>query len=617
VSEVSCRTCAPSLEAVRECGLPLGELTLGLSASLSALLDPSSRISWDDFTRVLENAVRLLGEPEVLEQVACRYYSRSGSILGVVAAGIFDVRPLYHMGARWYGPSLYACTRATCVDLPDGRLRQVIEILPGYRDSKLFFHGMRGALRTGPVLLGQPLADVEMEVTPRRGVYLISPPPALSLWRRLRRVLSRRRVLDTELALYNDEVRRTYELARNAHERLDTQTQRLEQERRERERAQDLLQQAQRVDAMGRLAGGIAHDMNNVLTAIGGYAELALERVGRGDPIAADLEEIRHVTERGAGLVKQILAFGRHQSQAARPLELNSVLLGMQTMLSRLLPARVELSVLPSEAPVLVLANPVQIEQIIVNLVVNARDALPGGGRVAVEVQTAHPPARGGAGAAEGRLARIEVRDDGRGMDRETLAHAFEPFFTTRGDDGGTGLGLATVREIALRCGGSVQIESEPGHGTRVVVQLPQLAGAAAAETPRRGADAGPGGSETVLVVEDEADVRIVLTRTLEARGYKVMVAGDAEAALRAARTHDGPLDLLVCDVVLPDADGRLLARRIDSLRPELRGAVFVSGHLASAAGPEPPGLGERQTLLAKPFDAAELLDAVRRILDA
>jgi signal transduction histidine kinase/ActR/RegA family two-component response regulator len=603
------------LEAARERDLPLGDLALGLSVPLQTLLDPSSRISWDDFTRVLENAARLLGGPEVLEQVACRYYSRSGSILGVVAAGVFDVRPLYHMGARWYGPSLYACTRATCVDLPDGRIRQTIEILPDYRDSKLFFHGMRGALRTGPLLLGQPLAEVEMEVSPRRGVYLISPPPALSLWHRLRRILSRRSVLDTELALYNDEVRRTHEQARSAHERLDTERQRLEEVQRERERALDLLQQAQRVDAMGRLAGGIAHDMNNVLTAIGGYAELALERVGRADPIAADLEEIRHVSERGAGLVKQILAFERHQSRAARPLELTSVLLGMQSMLSRLLPERVELAVLPAEAPVLVLASPVQIEQIIVNLVVNARDA--GAGHIAVELRTAEPPARSPAAAAAGGLALIEVRDDGRGMDRETLARAFDPFFTTRGDEGGTGLGLATVREIAERCGGSVHIESEPGHGTRVVVQLPQLAEAAADEPRGRGADAIPGGSETVLVVEDEADVRIVLTRTLEARGYKVLVAGDAEGALRAARIHDGPLDLLVCDVVLPDADGRLLARRIDALRPELRGAVFVSGHLAAAASPEPPGLGERQALLAKPFDAPALLDAVRRILDA
>jgi len=622
MSEVSCRTCVPLVEAVRRQQLPAAELLRGLPYTLDSLARPSNRIPWSDYTRLLENGSRLLGGPESLEDVAMHYYEKAGGILGAVASRVWSARPLYHMGARWYGPSLYSSTRASCEDLPDGRIRQTIEILPGYRDSVLFFHAMRGGLRGIPILLGQPCANVEMEIAPRLGVFIIEPPAHLSAWARLRRSFSWSSALeraDEEFDVQREELQRGYELARKTSRRLDVQTRKLDEERLERERAEQLLLQAQKLETVGRLAGGIAHDFNNVLTSITGYAELAEARLKPGDPLAEDLDEIRSVTQRGASLVRQLLSFSRPRPSTPDVLELNSVISGMESMLTRLIPESIQLVIVPSCEPIRVFADPGQLEQVIVNLVVNSRDAMPGGGRITIEIGGSSTSELGVSGRSEpaGPWGRILVRDTGRGMDSKTLGRAFEPFFTTKARGKGSGLGLATVQRIVSQSGGAIRLESAVGRGTSVAIELPAGPPDSRRPRPRRAEDPLPGGQEAILVVEHDREMRALVRRTLEERGYSVLTAEDAEEALEVTRTHPGPIELLVTDRVLRSGDGSELARRVDALRPELRGAVFLSREaIGRSPTPEAP-LPAHRVHLARPVDPPALLRAVRRVLDS
>jgi signal transduction histidine kinase len=479
MSEVSCRSFFLLIEAVRDRGLSERELLRGLPYTVDALARPSNRIPWNDYVVLLENGAHLLGGPESLETLATRYFQRAGGMLGAVASRVLSARPLYHMGARWYGPAFFSSTSARCEDLGDGRIQQTIEILPGYRDSELFFHVMRGALRGVPALLGQPLASVEMGIMPRCGVFTIAPPPHLSAPGRIRRALSWRRALeraDQELEVERDELRGGYALTRMTSQQLEALSRAVAEERREHRRAEEMLRRAQRLETMGQLAGRGAHDFNNILTTITGCAELALERIGRDDPIATELEEIRAASERGATLVRQILGLSRPRASVPDSLELNSVIEGMESMLTRLVPESIELVVYPSPEPIPVVVDPGQFEQIVVNLVVNSRDAMPGGGRITIEISRAPPsevePALS-AGTQAVRYGRVEVRDTGCGMDSRTLSRAFEPFFSTKARGKGTGLGLAIVHGIVSQSGGVIRLESEVGNGTEVTIDLP------------------------------------------------------------------------------------------------------------------------------------------------
>lgn len=477
MSEVSCRTCTPLLEALQSAGRPLGDAVKGLSLSPETLLKPSNRIKWDEFLGILENVAGSLGGVDQLEEVGLKYYEHAGGLLGAVAARVSSARPLYHMGARWYGPSLYSATTATCVDLPDGRIRQVIEILPGYRTSELFFRSMRGGLRAAPLLLGQSEAQVEMAVSGRRAVFLITPPPSLTLWGRFRRAVRWQRTLekaDRELTDQRDEIQHGYEMAKRTSDLLSFQTRRLEHEQSQRQRAEQLLLQAQKLETIGRLSGSIAHDFNNVLTTILGYVDVALDRVDEENPLHPELEEIRAMGERGAELVQQLLSVGRPQTVVRRRMLLNEVVRSMETMLRRLLPAAVRVSVLPASGPLEVVADPGQIEQIVLNLAVNARDAMPDGGRLEIEMRRTTATAAGieDADPAAG-YARLEVRDTGQGMDPQTLASALEPFFTTKAPGKGSGLGLASVHSIVMSAQGTIHLDTELGKGTKVIIHLP------------------------------------------------------------------------------------------------------------------------------------------------
>jgi signal transduction histidine kinase len=481
MSEVSCRTCALLVDALQSAGIPLSEAVRGLSIPPDTLLRPSNRITWEEWLSVLENCARVLGGPDAVEEAGLRYYESAGGLLGALAARVSSARPLYHMGARWYGPSLFAATRAACEDLPDGRIRQTIEILPGFRVSQLYFQSMRGGLRATPMLLGQPPAQVEMTIEGRRATYLITPPPSLTWWGRIRRALTWRRTLekaDAELSAQREELQHGYEMARRTGELLSFQTRRLEHEQSQREHAEQLMLQAQKLETIGRLAGGIAHDFNNVLTTILGYVDVALERVDRDDPLHPDLDEIRAMSERGASLVEQLLTVSRPQPVVRRRVLLNEVILAMEPMLRRVLPAAVRVAALPASGPLEVVADPGQLEQIVLNLAVNARDAMQDGGRLEIEMRRATAAEAGVADPAPAAdYARLEVRDTGQGMDAATLASAFEPFFTTKPPGKGSGLGLASVHSIVKSAGGTIRLESELGKGTKVILHFP-IAGA-------------------------------------------------------------------------------------------------------------------------------------------
>jgi two-component system, cell cycle sensor histidine kinase and response regulator CckA len=375
------------------------------------------------------------------------------------------------------------------------------------------------------------------------------------------------------------------------------------------------LAQAAKLEAVGQLAGGIAHDFNNLLTGIGGVVELLKLRLPNDDPNLRDVLDLRQAIDRGAGLTRQLLAFSRQQPIAPTVLNLNVLLEETSRMLGRLIGEDIELVLAPAPEELCVRADRTQLEQVLLNLAVNARDAMPGGGRLRLELSRAHIDARGGQqhpDARPGDFARLQVSDTGLGMDEATLSRIFEPFFTTKPIGAGTGLGLSMVHGIVSKAGGFVEVKSEPGKGASFDVWLPlaperQLA-AETAPAIRRG------GRETVLLVEDEEMVLRFTSQLLKRLGYEVLTATRAEEAL--ARTEAGErFDLLLTDVLLPGIDGLELFRRLAAARGAFP-VVFMSGYtdnVLAERGVEEVGAA----FLQKPFSHDELAAKVRAALDA
>jgi len=378
----------------------------------------------------------------------------------------------------------------------------------------------------------------------------------------------------------------------------------------------DLLQ-AQKMEGIGRLAGGIAHDFNNLLTAILGYVELARAKLGPDDPARVDLEEIRSAGERAAELTRGLLAFARKQRIEPRVVDLNQLLLSTDGLLRRLIGAHIELVTVPSPVPLLVTIDTAQFQQILVNLAVNARDAMQDGGRLTIEMHPTEidwrePPHRA---LAPGAYARVAIRDTGLGMDEEVLAHLFEPFFTTKETGAGTGLGLATCYGIVRQAGGHIGVTSRLGAGTCFEIHLPRAAEGAAEQAAPPTPDAAlRGGSETILLVEDEPQVRAMAAQALRAHGYRVLVASSAGEALAVARAHDAAIDLLLSDVVMPHGSGPQLAERLREERPGIP-VLFISGY-AGAVNLSAGVLSADVPLLAKPFTPEALVRRVRAELD-
>jgi two-component system cell cycle sensor histidine kinase/response regulator CckA len=388
------------------------------------------------------------------------------------------------------------------------------------------------------------------------------------------------------------------------------------------ERTQDRLIQAQKMEAIGQLAGGIAHDFNNLLTAIKGYTDLLLkDRPGKSRE-RGDLLEIKRAADQAASLTQQLLAFSRKQLLQPRVVLLNEVPVKMENMLRRLIGEDVELVFQLDPATGCVKADPGQIQQVILNLAVNARDAMPQGGRLVLATQNVELDAaevRGHPEVSPGEYVSITMSDDGVGMDRETLSHIFEPFFTTKDYGKGTGLGLATVYGIVKQSGGHIWVNSEPGGGTAVRIVLPRVAPpsqkANVVSAPRAPGDRSLQGSETILLVEDEEMVRELSCRVLRQYGYSVLEASQANEAIRIASERGGPIELMVTDLVMPGGvSGHQLAQRLYASRPDMK-VLFISGYTEDE-GFRQSESGRRMPFLQKPFAPHVLVQTVRDLLD-
>ena len=385
-----------------------------------------------------------------------------------------------------------------------------------------------------------------------------------------------------------------------------------------RERALEAqLAQAQRMEAVGRLAGGIAHDFNNILTAISGFAELALTEVPKDHSVVADIEQIVNAAERAAMLTRSLLAFSRRQVMRPRVLDLNRLVSGLSPMLGRIIGEDVDLVVRTEPDLGSVVADRSQLEQVILNLAVNSRDAMPAGGAITIETANVELDARWvrtHVGTAPGPHVMLSVSDTGMGMTPDVLEHAFEPFFTTKERGKGTGLGLSTVIGIVTQSGGSVDVASEPRRGTVVKVYLPRVAAPAEPERTAGRDPASVGGTEIILVAEDEEAVRVFVERVLRAAGYSVVSATNGLAAREIAA--DMPrLDLLFTDMIMPGMGGRELAGHLRRDMPSLR-VVFASGYNEDGAGGGRNGGDDPIPYLPKPFTADALLQRVRAALD-
>ncbi len=381
----------------------------------------------------------------------------------------------------------------------------------------------------------------------------------------------------------------------------------------EKARLEKQLLQSQKLESIGRLAGGIAHDFNNLLTVINGHTELLLTRLGSNDPLSGSLSEIRKAGERAASLTRQLLAFSRRQVVEPRTLDLNDLIRDIEAMLRRLAGEDIELIVALDPALGSVTADQGQIHQVLLNLVVNARDAMPGGGRLSIRTKNAEGGRALPGALRPGPYVELEVSDSGTGMDEEVRQHIFEPFFTTKEEGSGTGLGLATVYGIVRQSGGWIDVRSEPGRGSAFTVYLPRVEATAGKDDSARTELAAVGGKETILLVEDHAEVRALARVSLELYGYHVLEAESGEAALRLIESHPTAVHLLLTDLVLPNMTGVQLARRVLMLRPELP-VVYMSGYTESAIvrrGIFEPGMD----CLMKPFTPAELAGKIRTVL--
>jgi PAS domain S-box-containing protein len=388
----------------------------------------------------------------------------------------------------------------------------------------------------------------------------------------------------------------------------------------ERKQFEAQLQQARRMEAVGRLAGGIAHDFNNLLTIIKGYTELALMRAKGLPELKTDIERIEDASERASGLVRQLLAFSRRQVLQPKVLDLNGIVVGLDKLLRRLMDEDIEMLTVANKPVGAIKADPGQVEQVIMNLVVNARDAMPDGGRLIVEtanVELDAGYARDHATVRPGRYVMLAVSDTGTGMSADTVAHIFEPFYTTKESGRGTGLGLSTVYGIVKQSGGYIWVYSELGRGTSFKVYLPRVDEAVEAlpvakPTPQERVKMG---TETILLVEDEPDLRELTRTVLAAKGYTVVEARNAEEAERLAESNGAKIHLLLTDVIMPGISGRELAKRILARQPSMR-VLYMSGYTYNVIA-QGGTLERGVSFLQKPFTPSALVEKVRDVLDA
>lgn len=377
------------------------------------------------------------------------------------------------------------------------------------------------------------------------------------------------------------------------------------------------MNQAQKLESVGRLAGGVAHDFNNKLAVIIGYVELILMKMSADNPFIDDMKEIRKAAESSADLTRQLLAFARKQTVTPKLLDLNETVAGMLNMLRRLIGEDINLSWQPGSDPLQIRMDPSQIDQILANLCVNARDAINGVGRITIGTESVILDAEYcdiNAEFTPGGYVMLVVSDTGCGMDTETQRNIFEPFFTTKQMGQGTGLGLASVYGAVKQNNGYIKVYSEPGHGTSFRIYLPRYQGNGGEIQKENGQQSIVRGSETILLVEDDAAILAVTTMLLEGFGYCVLAANTPDEAIRLAREHSGEINILMTDVIMPKMNGRDLAKNLLPLRPGMK-QLFMSGYTADIIASQGM-LDAEVNFIQKPFAMKTLATKVREVLD-
>ncbi|MCC6749084.1 MAG: response regulator [Deltaproteobacteria bacterium] len=613
--EVSARALSPFFEAARRKGLDPERLANGTGYDLAQLRSLNQRISWAAFARLMANLGEVFNDEELVELGSSLLDSPYLRVLVVPARLLFSLADTYRWAFSPGGPAarLVVGPETRILEVTPGLLRIEVRMRPGYAPSRENHLVLQGVLHGLARFFGAHETEVTQRSLPDGAVFDIrirrktgALASLRSSWTWLRTAWS-----------VGDELRR-------AHEELDERYLELQREiaernrsEAERQRLEAQLLQAQKLEALGRLAGGVAHDFNNLLQVILGQSGLLLLELPNGHAARAGLEEIEKAAQRAAGLTRQLLAFSRQQVVEPQVLDPNEVVTELGKMLRRLVGEDVELAIVARPGVGRVKADRGQLEQVVLNLVLNARDAMPRGGKLTLETDHVVLDAayeRGHLGAALGPHVLLAVSDTGIGMDAATQTRIFEPFFTTKPKGKGTGLGLATVFGIVKQAGGSVGVYSEPGRGTTFKVYLP-----CTEEEPTTAASLpdlfSTGGSETILVVEDDAQVRAVTREVLLRGGYRLLEAATPEAALAAARAHAGEIDLLLSDVVLPQMNGRELAELLLLERPRTK-VIYMSGFTADAISGHDL-LRTDAVLLQKPASPELLLRRVREALDA
>ena len=607
-------------------GLDLQPVVEGLPFDLDFLGDERGWVEWNHFLIVLERLEAVVGEERLGELLAAISQDPLGRGLRASLSFAVSRVQLYKLMVRWLGPALYPVHRARLNRLSRDRLVITLEVPEHYRSSEAFFRTTRSAFRFVSRVQGQPDSLVDADIKSHKATYRVYLPPSNGVVSRLGRVLQlftgARSAIET-LAEQQAELQLSYRALSDSYDALRLREKLLEAEIEERRRAEAALRRSeqqllhsQRMEAMGRLAGGVAHDFNNLMTTVLGNASILQE-----NPIAADPElrrgllEIRGATERATRLSSQLLAFSRRQVLQPQVLDLNRIVRELEPMLVRLMGTAIDLQMNLAESLPPIEADPGQIEQVILNLAVNARDAMQKEGRLALTTRTvmSSEGLLAAGGPAPGTpMVQLTLTDSGTGIPGEHLPHIFEPFYTTKEVGHGTGLGLSTVYGIVRQSGGSVEVESKLGEGTSFLVELP-ASGQELPEVERLVSDPDvKGGRERILVVEDEPSILGLIERVLDQAGYDVLYASHGAEGLTTAAQYDFEIDLVVSDVVMRGMSGPELADRLQQRNAAIR-TLLISGYPGGPAGVDSGQI----PFLAKPFTRESLLMKVRQVLDA
>jgi signal transduction histidine kinase/ActR/RegA family two-component response regulator len=612
--EVSVRALLPVWNAARARGIAPERLAAGTGVPIEQLTQPRERVSWTAFARVMSNLGTVLDDDDLVSLGSSMLDSPVLRALFVSGRLLFGVPDVYRWVFGSNGPAsqLFAANEGRVQRIAPDRMRLEIRMREGYAPSRENFLVLRGTLVGLSHALGAECAAVaQLEL--RNGVaYEIVVPARHGILGAARSLLSwifAARSAAEELRSAHYELHERYvELQREIEARVRVEA--------DRQRLEEQLRQSQKMEAVGRLAGGVAHDFNNLLSVILSYTALAIEDPRLAASLRVMLEEVQKAGERASHLTGQLLTFSRQQLVQPRVLDLNRILRDMESMIRRMIGEDVTLRTLPRPDVARVKADEGHIAQVLMNLAVNARDAMPRGGQLTIETDNVELVASREVermGLRPGDYVVLSVTDNGVGMDAPTLAHIFEPFFTTKGPGKGSGLGLSTVFGIAEQSGGAISVWSEPGKGSTFKLYLPAVDSPAERETFRRSTRLS--GSETVLVVDDEAPVRAVIRRILKRSGYRVVEAGSATEAVRQCQMHRGAIHVLLTDVVMPETSGRELADQLKPDHSDLR-VIFMTGYTNDAVVQHGLIDGER-ALLHKPITPDSLLRKIREALDS